>query len=150
MQSCDTLNELASIELDVLAERARAFIAMRAKGDFKGMRSLLSPVVAYNAPGAAEHRRQAQRVEGIEAVEARLQHGHREFESLLSRIDDLVQQGERVIVRRTARLRHRGTSAFGTMFVIDFFRFRDGLIVELAEYTDTAALERLNSGLPPI
>jgi ketosteroid isomerase-like protein len=65
------------------------------------------------------------------------------FESLGSEIHDIVIDGDRVAVRRTTRLRHRGTGRSEGIAVVDFLRFRDGLVTELTELLDSLAMARL-------
>nr|WP_298422750.1 nuclear transport factor 2 family protein [Rhodoblastus sp.] len=60
---------------------------------------------------------------------------------------ELVIDGDRAALHRTSRLRNRGTGETISIDVCDFFRFRDGLVVEFSEYPDFAALQRLDG--PP-
>ena len=64
-------------------------------------------------------------------------------ESLGSTFHQILIDGDRVAVRRTARLRSYGTGRVGDVTVADFLRFRDGLVVEITKIVDSLAIERL-------
>jgi ketosteroid isomerase-like protein len=66
-----------------------------------------------------------------------------QFEDLGSIVHDLVIDGNQVAIRRTVKLRHRGTGKVGEVDVADFVRFRDGLVVEFTEVADSMALAQL-------
>lgn len=66
------------------------------------------------------------------------------YENLGSTIHELVIDGDRAALHRAAKLRNRGTGEVVSIDVCDFFRFRDGLVVEFSEYPDSAALAKLD------
>ena len=67
------------------------------------------------------------------------------YECLGSTVHELLIDGDRAAVRRTTRLRNRGSGRFFDISICNFVRFRDGQIVEFSQYPDTLAFARLNS-----
>ena len=65
------------------------------------------------------------------------------FEYVTHRIDELVVDGDRVALKRTARLRSRGSGIEVDVAICNFLTFRDGLMVVLEEYPDTQAVAGL-------
>lgn len=55
-------------------------------------------------------------------------------------IVDIVADVDLAVIRRQLTLRSRVTGAIGDFDVADFIRFRNGEIVELTQYMDTASL----------
>jgi ketosteroid isomerase-like protein len=68
------------------------------------------------------------------------------FQSRGSTVHDIVMDGDHVAVRRTTRLRNYGTNRAGDIAVMDFIRFRDGLLTELTEMVDSLAMSRQEEG----
>lgn len=55
-------------------------------------------------------------------------------------IVDIIAEPNAAVIRRQLTLRNRSTGAIGDFDVADFIRFRDGEIVDLTQYLDTASL----------
>lgn len=67
-----------------------------------------------------------------------------EFEYLSYRPHVIAGNGTTAAVAIAARLRRRSTGEIVDLFVADFVRFRDGLLVELLEFVDYAeAIEQI-------
>ena len=66
------------------------------------------------------------------------------YENLGSTIHELVIDGERAALHRTAKMRNRGTGQIISVDVCGFLRFRDGLVIEFSEYPDSAAIAKLD------
>ncbi len=62
------------------------------------------------------------------------------------KILNLIVDGERVGLRRSLRIRHRGTSASRTLVVGNFLTIRGWRIAALSEYVDTTWLKQLSGG----
>lgn len=63
---------------------------------------------------------------------------------------EFIAQGDRVVVLSSVAFRHRGTGKVAESPKADVYRFRDGLIVEFAEFFDTArALAATHVDGPP-
>jgi ketosteroid isomerase-like protein len=80
-----------------------------------------------------------QRMIGKAAVKEAYRLLNIEYENLGSAIHELLIDGDRVALHRTTSVRHRGTSQVFTFDVMTFARFREGLVVEFAEYPDLSA-----------
>jgi ketosteroid isomerase-like protein len=143
MQSTSTLNMLADLDRAVLEERVRAHFAALGRGDVRSVLTGMAESVVYEVTGAWDVYPRHARREGLEATKQMLLHLNREFETLQSALQDILIDGEKVATRRVVRLRHRGTNAVGDVTIMGFLRFRDGLLIEVADYPDTAVIERL-------
>ena len=62
------------------------------------------------------------------------------WEMIHNTVDDYVAQGECVFARGSTAWRNRGTSKVVDTPKADFWRFRNGKVVEFYEYYDTARL----------
>jgi predicted SnoaL-like aldol condensation-catalyzing enzyme len=51
----------------------------------------------------------------------------------------MLIDGDQAVVHRTTTIRERGSDVGYTFDAVDFFRFRDGLIVEFCELPDGTA-----------
>ena len=116
---------------------------MRAAGDLRGMLELAAEDVVYNMRGNWAGFPYTRPVRGKKMVAEALAMIAVQFENLGSVVHDLVIDGDRVAVRRTAKIRHRGTGKVGEVDIADFVRFRDGLVVEFTEVADFMALAQL-------
>jgi ketosteroid isomerase-like protein len=134
---------LAMLDREGIERRVRALFHARKQGDSEGMLAEFSPNIVYEVVGSWDLYPFYGRREGIEAIRAMLLELAMEFENLGSTIHDILIDGERVAVRRTARLRHRGTNAIADVGIVDFLRFRNGLVIEISEYPDTATVGKL-------
>jgi ketosteroid isomerase-like protein len=143
MQSTSTLNMLANLDRTFLEQRTRAHFAALGRGDIRSVLTGMAETVVYEVAGAWDVYPRHARREGIEATREMLLHLNREFETQGSTLQDIMIDGEKVATRRVVRLRHRGTNAVGDVTIIGFLRFRDGLLIEVADYPDTAMIERL-------
>ncbi|MCB1539637.1 MAG: nuclear transport factor 2 family protein [Rhodoblastus sp.] len=122
----------------------RRLIELRAAGDVDGLVAYAAPDIVFktgigrNAPFHGEYR-------GIEACANLVRHVNVNYENLGSRLNRLLIDGDRVALHRTARIRNRGTGRAIDIDMWNYVRFRDGLIVEFAEYPDTEAFARLDA-----
>ncbi len=67
-----------------------------------------------------------------------------EIEMSDHKILNLVVDGDRAGLRRSLRIRHRGTSASRPLVIGNFVTFRDRRIAELYEYVDTIWLKQMS------
>lgn len=67
-----------------------------------------------------------------------------EIEMTDHKILNLVVDGDRAGLRRSVRIRHRGTAASRPLIVANFVAVRDGRIAELYEYVDTVWLKQMS------
>ena len=80
---------------------------------------------------------------GKAAVEQSLRAFSIDFEYIHYEIHELLIDGDRAAVHRSVTARNRGTGHPVANGFWSHFRFRDGLIVEYAEYADTIRLAHL-------
>lgn len=134
---------LADLDREGIERKVRAHYAALGRGDIKTVLSGMAESVVYEVSGAWDVYPSHARREGLEATKEILTFLNREFETLGSTLQDLLIDGEKVATRRVVRLRHRGTNAVGDVGIVGFLRFREGLLIEVSDYPDTAMVERL-------
>ena len=147
MQSDDALTKLGALDREMIEHRVRTIFERRAAGDLPGIVEYAAEDIFYNVQGnwtlypfSRSARGKALLVQWLAVIEAM-------YENLGSTIHELVIDGERVALHRTSRMRNRGTGEVRSVDICDFLRFRDGLVIEFAEYPDSAAIARLDGPL---
>jgi ketosteroid isomerase-like protein len=150
MLDAASLKRLAMLDRDQTEKRVREYFEDRQRGDHERVLAAMAPNVVYEVVGAWDLYPHSRRREGTDAIRAMLRDLHTNFETLDSVLHEIFMAGERVVVRRTVRLRHRGTNAVGNVRVINYLRFQEGMIIEFSEYPDTAATARLAGELEPV
>ncbi|WP_374545120.1 nuclear transport factor 2 family protein [Rhodoblastus sp.] len=144
MQSDETLRNLGAVDRELIEKRIRAMARMHSDGNIRDLMAYVADDVIYNVKGNWMAFPYSRPIRGKEEVAQALAMIAVQFQNLGSVIHDLVIDGDRAAVRRTAMIRHRGTGKIGEIDVADFIRFRDGLVVELTEIADSAALADLD------
>jgi uncharacterized protein len=145
MQSEDALHRLGELDREMIEHRLRAIFERRAEGDVPGMLEYAAEDILYSTRGNWTLYPFVRTVRGKEAVRQILATVDVMYENFGSTIHELVIDGDRAALHRTSHLRNRGTGERISIDVCDFARFRDGLIVEFAEYPDSAALMRIDN-----
>lgn len=144
LEETSTALETRAQERERTEARLRRLIELRAAGDVDGLVAFAAPDIVFKtgigraAPFHAEY-------SGIEACANLVRQVNINYENLGSRINRLLIDGDRVALHRTTRIRNRGTGRAVDVDMWDFVRFRDGLIVEFAEFPDTEAFARLDA-----
>lgn len=142
MRSPDAARRLADLDRGLMEDRIRSMCDRRAAGDTPGIFEACAPDVVFRCnswrgrPGTVEFR-------GRDECFAAMRETNILLENLGSRFDEFVIDGNVAIVRRTARLRNRGTGATEDVAICDVIRFSDGRIVKFEEFPDTGALGRV-------
>ncbi|WP_374545119.1 nuclear transport factor 2 family protein [Rhodoblastus sp.] len=144
MQSDDALRRLGAVDREMIEQRIRTMVRMHSDGNLHGLFDLVADEVVYNVRGGWITFPYAKPVRGKKDVAAAMAMISVRFENLGSVIHNLVIDGDRAAFLRTATIRHRGTGKTGDVDVVDFIRFRDGLVVEFTEIADSAALADLD------
>jgi len=96
---------------------------------FTSLANAAHDTVAFTAPS-----------QGLEAYADYLDGLTRDWEMLFYRIDEYVAQGDRVVAIGSTSWRNKKTQKTITTPKVDIFRFRNGKVLEFAEYYDTAQL----------
>ncbi len=78
--------------------------------------------------------------QGRRAVASVINQCYRNYEYVDALVVDVIADINHACIRRHLTLRSRETGAVGDFDVMDFIRFRDGEIVELVQFIDTASL----------
>ncbi|MGO8737472.1 nuclear transport factor 2 family protein [Rhodoblastus sp.] len=146
MQSEKALRKLGELDRDLIEQRVHRAIDLRVQGDWRGLVELAAEDISFDLRGNWTAFPYSKPVHGKIALAQALITIIVQFESLGSIVNDLVIDGDRVAVRRTARLRNRGSGKIAEVDVADFIRFRDGLIVEFTEIADWAVLSGPQEG----
>ena len=143
MQDPQTLKRLGEVDRELIEHRIRTLLELRAGAGAGSPLDFLAPDVVYFVRGGWNLYPHRNNRYGKREVAEMLAEINTRFENLGSVIHELVIDGDRVALHRTASVRNRGTGETMDVDICNFGRFRDGLIVELSEYPDTAALARL-------
>ncbi|MCW2273185.1 hypothetical protein GJ654_03625 [Rhodoblastus acidophilus] len=143
MQSLQDLAHIASVDRELFATRIHEMLSLCSAGDMAGLMSFFSEDIACQMIGNWSMFPFPGPVRGKAAVTQAFGNLFTQFQSLGSEVHDIVIDGDRVAVRRTTRLRHLGTGRSAGVAVVDFLRFRDGLVTELTELLDSLAMARL-------
>jgi ketosteroid isomerase-like protein len=130
---------------DLMERRIHALLKMREDGDLAGLLSIAAPDITYDIRGNWAAFPFSEPVRGKAMTAQALSMIAIHCENLGNVVNDIVIDGDRVAVRRTATIRHRGTGKVGAVEISDFVRFRDGMVVELVENADPVALAWLES-----
>ena len=136
MQSNDSFQKLNALDRDLLEQRIRSLYEARVKSDLAGLLQNLADDIVCFPRSSWGHATFPNPIVGKEAVAEAFRLRTIQYENLGNEIHKLLIDGDTVAVHRTTTLRDRGGSLRITFDAIDFFRFRDGLVVEFAQYPD--------------
>lgn len=146
MQSSETLHELSVLDRDLIEQRIETLLKLREAGDIAAMAAYAAPEIVYRTSPGRPYPFHSRRDGKAECVELGIAINVA-YENLGSTINHLLIDGDRVALHRTAKVRNRGAGRVIEIDIWNFFKFRDGLIVEFSEYPDTATLALLDSDL---
>jgi uncharacterized protein len=130
----------------MIEHRVRTIFERRAAGDVPGLVRYAAEDIFYNVQGGWTIYPFSRPARGKTLFAQALAMVDVMYENLGSTIHEMVIDGERVALHRTSNMRNRGTGETRAIDVCDFLRFRDGLVIEFAEYPDSAAVARLDAG----
>ena len=139
MLSQDTLRAIGDLDRPQIERRVRRLYDHWSRGEIDAILAIMSADVQMGPRGQWAGAKGMS--SGREAVEARLRKASGQIENIVSVLHEVVIDGERAVVHRTAVGRRRDNQRRYQCDFIDFFRFRDGLIVEFSEYPDHAWVE---------
>jgi uncharacterized protein len=144
VQSGDLLRKLGEVDRELIEHRVRIFCELRADGDLSSMMEYAAPDVTCFLRGHWSLAIYPWPLVGKEVVAEAYRQLNIRYENLGSVVHELLIDGDRVALHRTTSIRNRGGGQVHTFDVINFIRFRDGLVVEFSEYCDSAAIAALN------
>jgi ketosteroid isomerase-like protein len=144
VQSEETIRKLGVVDRELIEKRIHAMARLHSDGNLRGMLDLVADDIVFNVRGNWLTFPYTRPIRGKKQVAETMAMIAVQFQTLGSVIHELVIDGDRVAVRRTAKIRHRGTGKVGEVDIAGFIRFRDGLVVELTEIADSAVLAELD------
>jgi hypothetical protein len=145
MQSFETIQFLAYVDRDLLERRAANLFEYMADHALDRAASLFAPHACVTLGHDLRAMPFYGRHQGLGAIRKVLRDIHIEYEVLWQDIQDVMLDGDRAVLRRLCRLRHRGTGKVCNITFCDWLRFEDGLIVSLESVGDSMALAELVS-----
>lgn len=119
------------------------FAQFRVRRDFAGVEDRLNDDAVLVVAGDRRLMPFAGRFAGKSSIRAALRALDIEFQLSDLTLGDSVVEGERVAIRSCCRWTHRGTGASALLADFALMDFRNERVVEIACFTDTAALARL-------
>jgi ketosteroid isomerase-like protein len=122
----------------------RAYDA-RGKGDIEGLMAAFHPNAVFELKGEKDVLEVAGAVRGHSNVRAALTGFIETFEFMKRDIVDAMVEGDRAAVHSRLKVRFVPKDIVFTSDVLDTFRFEDGKIIELLEFTDTALIKSVVS-----
>jgi ketosteroid isomerase-like protein len=119
--------------------------AARASGDMENLMTAFHSDGAFELMGDSKELLVAGRAEGHDGVRAAMDGFVKNFEFLKRDILDSVIEGDRAVVHSRLQIRFVPKDNVFTTDVLDVFRFKDGKIVQLVEFADTALVKSVMS-----
>jgi ketosteroid isomerase-like protein len=129
------------VDKELLRERLKAIFTRREAGDIDGMLDLVAPDIVCFPPSTWRHARYPRTIVGKEAVREAFSQRHINYVNMVSTVHRILIDGDEAAVHRTTSIRERGSGISYTFDCVDFFRFRDGLVVEFQEFPDGSAYD---------
>jgi len=145
MQSLETIKFLAYVDRDLLERRATDLFGFMADHALERAITLFAPHAVVTLGCDLRAMPFYGRHQGLPAIRKVLRDIHIEYEVVRQDIQDVLLDGDRAVVRRLCRLRHRGTGKVCNVTFCDWLQFEDGFIVSLDSVCDALALAELVS-----
>jgi ketosteroid isomerase-like protein len=130
----DALRRIGGVDRDLIEQRIRTMFDRWARGDVRGLLEYVAPDVTIPEPGFWSG--VTRPAYGRDEVAKALRGWHETFENIVSVLHEIVIDGDRAVVHRTSVGRYRDSGRRYQCDIIEFFRFRDGLVTEFSTYPD--------------
>jgi hypothetical protein len=143
MQKFETLGLLSSIDRVLLEERAIGLLECLADHDVDGAMTFLSPKAQVFLGSDRRAMPFFGSYEGKDGLRQALREIHIEYDVLSQDIRDIVVDQDRVVARRTCRMRHRGTAKVMDVDFCDWIQFDGAFVSQLSLMPETLALAEL-------
>jgi len=130
----DALRRIGSVDRAEIERSIRALYKRWGAGDIDALVAALAPDVSIPSVGAWTGA--GAPIRGRAKVAAALRHWGEALEGIVSVLHEIVIDGDRAVVHRTAVGRRRDDGRRYQCDFIDFFRFREGFVVEYSIYPD--------------
>ena len=118
----------------------------REKGDIDGLMAAFHPDAVFELSGDPDVFAVAGAVEGHYNVRASMAELIESFTFISRKMVSVVIEGERAAVHSRLKVKYNPTNRTFASDVLDTFRFKDGKIVELVEFADTALIRDIVQG----
>ena len=145
VQTNEASRKLSEVDRELIEQRIHALADMRSRGDMAGMLEYAAPDIVFKGGSWRSYPLQTA-CSGKEACGEMGRAVNVTYENMGPVVNQVLIDGDKVAVHRTARIRNRGSGTTVTVDICNFLRFRDGLVVEFSEYPDTAAIAALEGG----
>ena len=132
----------APVDRGSLASLIRTLWDLRRRGEMAEIFKRIAPDIVVHSQGIGRLTPFGDPVYGREAVEERFRQLYVKYEILGTELHEIVVDGERAAVRRTSKIRNRGSGRPLSLDIVDFLQFRDGQIVEFREFSYYASSPR--------
>ncbi len=141
VQMLATTRLLCEADRELIANVLKSLFAHRKAGDLDGMMNLVAADIVCFPGTSWGFARYPRPIVGKDAVREAFWQRHIKYVTLESTVHRLLIDGDSAAVHRTTKIRERGGGDALTFDAVDFFRFRDGLIVEFSELPDGTAYD---------
>jgi ketosteroid isomerase-like protein len=141
VQTLEATRQLGELDKELLRERLKSIFHRRETGDIDGMLDFVAPDIVCFPASTWGHAHYPRRIVGKEAVREAFHQRHINYVNVMSTVHRILIDGNEAAVHRTTSIRERGSGIGYTFDCVDFFRFRDGLVVEFQELPDGSAYD---------
>jgi len=130
-----------ALDRQQMRERLKAIFERREAGDIDGMLEFVAPDIVCFPASTWRHARYPRPIVGRQAVREAFLQRHINYVNMVSTVRRILVSGDEAVVHRTTAIREHGSGIAYTFDCVDFFRFRDGLVIEFQEFPDGSAYE---------
>ncbi len=128
MQTVETLRRLGDLDREMIEHRVRSLLEFKAVGAVEALAEFFSVDVVCQNRGKWSSTAFPRPIVGNAAVIREFKRLNMNYQNVDSEIHELIIDGDRVVLHRTATGRNRGSGRPYQFDTIMFLRFRDGLI----------------------
>ena len=143
MQTHETLQSLAVLDEDLIRQRCLGLCAAIEVQDLERCLSFFHPEGIFRLPGAELEWPLHGTHVGLEAIRRVWAEIIIRWEIVSQTVEDVIVDHDRAVVHRVIKVRARGGGPTVVMAFCDFFRFQDGLIMELTGVFDATKATKL-------
>ncbi len=143
MQNVATLGLLSCIDRVLLEERSIGLLECLATHDLDEAMTFLSPQARVSLGSDRRAMPFFGSYEGEAGIRQALREVHIAYDVIAQDIRDIVVDQDRVVARRTCRMRHRGTAKVMDVDFCDWIQFEHGFVSHLSLMPETLALAEL-------
>jgi len=144
LRSKETLSALAQVDRELIKTRVLRLLELRSANNLRDVMDYIAEDIVFDVRGSWMAFPYSGPINGKANVARAFVSIATQFENLGSTVQSLIIDGEQAAMRRTARVRHRGTNRVANVAVADFIRFRDGQVVALSMVADSVVLAHLD------